>query len=330
MSANSPVLRLNRNGTGGNNRSNLELYNNGTLRGFFGTLGVEGGMYFGSGNGATTNMTLYEDETVVNEDSIDHNFRVETDNYNNAFQIDAGLNTINLGVDTISNAAIWGGTNGTGYAQFKINASGSAGSGEAWITSNRLRYSESTNQFQRSSATEQASMILLDENANIKFYTQPSTTQTGTYSLAAKAILHSDGHFNALGVGYGVQGAETDTTNLLAGKITSATSVSYDFELDSDTGAWSGGYFLIKAQTINSTASGDTSAWWLYDFGHYNGSLNYVTAADSGGNPGSFTITISDQGGTDPITVRVNIAHSNNRLVTSVECGNYYGVRSVS
>jgi hypothetical protein len=96
MSANSPVLRLNRNGTGGNNRSNLELYNNGTLRGFFGTLGVEGGMYFGTGNGAATNMTLYEDETVVNEDSIDHNFRVESDNNTHAFFVDAQYGNVGI------------------------------------------------------------------------------------------------------------------------------------------------------------------------------------------------------------------------------------------
>lgn len=99
MSANSPVLRLNRNGTGGNNRSNLELYNNGTLRGFLGTLGVEGGMYFGSGNGAATNMTLYEDETVVNEESIDHDFRVESNNRSAMLFVDASADRVGINTD---------------------------------------------------------------------------------------------------------------------------------------------------------------------------------------------------------------------------------------
>ena len=100
MSANSPVLRLNRNGTGGNNRSNLELYNNGTLRGFFGSLGAEGGMYFGTGDGAMVNMTLYQDETVVNEDSANHDFRVESNNSANMLFVDAGNDRIGINENT--------------------------------------------------------------------------------------------------------------------------------------------------------------------------------------------------------------------------------------
>jgi hypothetical protein len=47
---NAAVLSLNRNGTGGNDRINLELYNNGTLRGGVGTLGASDGVYFTTGS----------------------------------------------------------------------------------------------------------------------------------------------------------------------------------------------------------------------------------------------------------------------------------------
>lgn len=271
---------------------------------------------------------LTTNEVVINEPGASADFRVETDSYTDAFFVDGSADNILLNVNTVSTTAIYGGN--TGYANFKVNASGSGANGNTWLCSNRLRYDESTGQFQRSSATEQGSMILLDTSANIIFYTQPSLTQTGTYSLDPKAQLFADGHFNALGLGYGVQSVADDTTNFLAGKITSGASINYDFELDSSTGDWSSGYFYIKASTVNSNQAGPAAAWWLYHIMHYNGSLSGASLKDSGGDTGSFTITISDQGGTDPITVRVNIAHSNNRLTTSVECGNYYGVRSVT
>ena len=47
---NATVLSLNRNGTGGNDRMNFEVYNNGTLRGGIGTLGASDGIYFTTGS----------------------------------------------------------------------------------------------------------------------------------------------------------------------------------------------------------------------------------------------------------------------------------------
>ena len=97
MSANSPVLRLNRNGTGGNNRSNLEFYNNGNLRGYIGSFGAEDGIYVqADGN---FGMHIYTDETVINEESKDHNFRVEGNTDANLIFADAGRDEVKVGTN---------------------------------------------------------------------------------------------------------------------------------------------------------------------------------------------------------------------------------------
>ena len=146
---------------------------------------------------------------------------------------------------------------------------------------------------------------------------------------AIKAELDTAGRFAAYGIGYSLQSIG-EPSSQLAAKITSASSVSYDCVLDSSTGDWSGGYVYIKASTVNSNQASPAAAWWFYRIMHYNGGLSSPVLVDSGGNTGNFTITISDQGGTDPITVRVNIAHSNNRLTTMIDVGNYYGIASIT
>ncbi|MEL0014919.1 MAG: hypothetical protein VW715_06870 [Rhodospirillales bacterium] len=96
FSANSPVLRLNRMGTGGNDRSTLEFYNNGTIRSFFGAFGTTDGMYMGTGNGASKNLNMYSTSVVLNEDSADIDFRVESDNNANMFVVDAGEDVVGI------------------------------------------------------------------------------------------------------------------------------------------------------------------------------------------------------------------------------------------
>ena len=96
FSANSPVLRLNRMGTGGNDRSTLEFYNNGTIRSFFGAFGTADGMYMGTGNGASKNLNLYTTSNVFNEDSADQDFRVESAAYSNMLSVDAGANNVQV------------------------------------------------------------------------------------------------------------------------------------------------------------------------------------------------------------------------------------------
>ena len=61
--------------------------------------------------------------------------------------------------------------------------------GETWIGSNGLRYNSGSDTFARSSATAQAAMMVLTTTADVEFYAQPSTSQTGTYALSPKMVI---------------------------------------------------------------------------------------------------------------------------------------------
>ena len=77
IASNTNTLRINRNGTGGNNRTNIELQNNGTTRGYIGSFGAEGGIYLH--NTSNIFMSGFTDEVVLNDESANLDFRVESD-----------------------------------------------------------------------------------------------------------------------------------------------------------------------------------------------------------------------------------------------------------
>jgi len=71
-----------------------------------------------SGNSTKTErMRITPSETVINETSNDHDFRVESNNYDHAFHIDAGSDDIRMGGN---NASPWGQGSGQGTWQYKI------------------------------------------------------------------------------------------------------------------------------------------------------------------------------------------------------------------
>jgi len=73
--------------------------------------------------------------------------------------------------------------------------------GETWIGSNGLRYNSGSDTFARSSATSQAAMMVLTTTADVEFYAQPSTSQTGTYALSPKMVIK--GATGNVGIGTG-------------------------------------------------------------------------------------------------------------------------------
>ena len=98
FTANSPPIRVNRNGTGGNDRSNIEFYNNGAIRGWVGSLGAEDGIFLYA-NGSR-GMHLYSDEMVVNQDSHDYDFRVESNNATHMLYVDSTYDRIGINTNT--------------------------------------------------------------------------------------------------------------------------------------------------------------------------------------------------------------------------------------
>jgi hypothetical protein len=95
IASNTNTLRVNRNSTGGNDRVNIELQNNGTTRAEFGSLGAENGFYLSDSTKAI--ISGYSDEVVINETGADINFRVESDTNANMLLVDAGNNSVGIG-----------------------------------------------------------------------------------------------------------------------------------------------------------------------------------------------------------------------------------------
>jgi hypothetical protein len=130
FTANSPPIRVNRNGTGGNDRSNIELYNNGNIRGWIGSLGAEDGIFLYA-NGSD-GIHIYSDEVVVNQNSSDLDFRVQSDNDTHMIYVDAASNAIGFG-DTSPFDTSWGSTantrqlsiEGTNYAVLHLKGTSS-------------------------------------------------------------------------------------------------------------------------------------------------------------------------------------------------------------
>jgi hypothetical protein len=98
IASNTNTLRVNRNSTGGNDRVNIELQNNGTTRAEFGSLGAENGFYLSDSTKAI--ISGYSDEVVINETGADTNFRVESDNETHALFVDAGNDAVHIGGST--------------------------------------------------------------------------------------------------------------------------------------------------------------------------------------------------------------------------------------
>jgi regulator of extracellular matrix RemA (YlzA/DUF370 family) len=150
VASNTETLQINRNSTGGNNRTNIGLYNNGTLRGTIGTLGGQDGFYFQSG-GDVDNLQLQDGVSVFNESSADIDFRVESDGNANMLHVDGGNNAVGIGTTGQSGVLLYvdapGSTHAavcrgesTGFAPIIVD--NTSGSGTRFLMSFRLSNTE--------------------------------------------------------------------------------------------------------------------------------------------------------------------------------------------
>ena len=130
------------------------------------------------------------------------------------------------GALTVSGTINSGAITSTGLINGRGISSGQSGesnianeTGETWIGSNGLRYNTGAGTFARSSATAQAAMMVLTDTADVEFYAQPSTSQTGTYALSPKMVIK--GATGNVGIG------TTSPSIATSLHIRNATSSSY-------------------------------------------------------------------------------------------------------
>jgi hypothetical protein len=225
FTANSPPIRVNRNGTGGNDRSNIELYNNGNIRGWIGSLGAEDGIFLYA-NGSR-GMHLYSDEMVVNQDSHDYDFRVETNNATHMFYVDSTNGRIGINTNTPAHMLNLAGTGDVGiHIQADTDNSGENDNpylsmGQDGSSSQQLKIGmvgEAGQEFNDSvanaafihanNATNQPLQIAHYGDAVVDFYrTGPVFNQAGrdqdlrVESVADSHMLFVDAATNAVGFG---------------------------------------------------------------------------------------------------------------------------------
>ena len=129
--------------------------------------------------------------------------------------------------------------------------------GETWIGSNGLRYNSGSDTFARTSASSQAAMMVLTTTADVEFYAQPSTSQTGTYALSPKMVI---------------QGA-TGNVGIGGGNINSPASVGTFLNITGRNGVGAGTAGIVLKDY-------DNAAWDIWNSG---GVLNFRYNNGAGG-----------------------------------------------
>ena len=144
-------------------------------------------------------------------------------------------------------------------------------------------------------------------------------------NAAVQQAITSDGVTQVNQLGMGTTGS--DTPGFLRTKGTSSSTLNFDFIVDVDTGSWTPLTFYVFVGSINSSAERPRSAYFVIRAGVYNGSLGSVGVAASIGDTSDVSVALSDQGGLDPMTVRVAVSHPNNRVIATVLANGYMGIQ---
>jgi hypothetical protein len=150
---------------------------------------------------------------------------------------------------------------------------------------------------------------------------QNSTSATNRFRI------NNAGMTSTQSIGYNLDSLVEPAT--VATSRVGGTSATFNYVLDSNNSAWSTFNLWVVVSTVSGGAAGDAGAWYMIAGRHYGGNMG-ASVRDSGGNTGDFTVTVSDQGGTDPISVRLAITGMESQSVATATMSNRYGVVSVS
>jgi hypothetical protein len=143
------------------------------------------------------------------------------------------------------------------------------------------------------------------------------------------ARINNTGMTSTQSIGYSLNSLIEPTTVSTSRTGGSGGDCFFDYILDSNNSAWSTFNIFLTVSTVSGGAAGDAGAWYMIAGRHYGGNMG-TSVRDSGGNTSSFTVAVSDQGGTDPISVRLAITGMQATSVATATLSNVYGVVSVS
>ena len=160
--------------------------------------------------------------------------------------------------------------------------------------------------------------VVVSDGAGNPHYYAKATTGYGSNSPNA----YIRGTLN-----WGTSGAEL-TTGLHASKVISADNnsvVTVRFKITASGSEWQPGYVFVRVATFNADASGGAAAWYLVSYRMYNGGIGGIALRSSGGDTGSFTLSVTDagSGSTSFGLLQVTASGPNNRTIMDVESVNY-------
>jgi len=197
--------------------------------------------------------------------------------------------------------------------------------GETWIGSNGLRYNSGSDTFARSSATSQAAMMVLTTTADVEFYAQPSTSQTGTYALSPKMVIKGATGNVGIGVSPSAKLQVSGTTKLggachFSSDASFVTSYNYTFRDGVYINNPNSSSAVGTANSVMSIggSSGNSVVTSLVTTGAIGvGNSNPAYKLDVSGNIRSSTVTVYDGMGGTETGIGASSAGGNLRLYSA-------------
>jgi hypothetical protein len=153
----------------------------------------------------------------------------------------------------------------------------------------------------------------------------------GNIGAFSNVLANNTRQFNARGSIAAASGAaQSQAWGLTPFNDNSATVTSIA-RVSSSTSEWQPVSFVVRAVNCSTGNVGLTAAWWMVRTSTYNGGWSSFTVVDSGGDTGSFTLSISDatSGSTTEAWLQIRTTGGNARSVSSVEIITYGEMRQL-
>ena len=132
--------------------------------------------------------------------------------------------------------------------------------------------------------TASNNVVLSDGDGDVHFRSQPSLEASG-YKIAKLPR----------GVMIGAGSADVSASSISVG-TDNDQNAAIRWTLKTNQSGWNTGHLFFTVSSCDGDASDNVAAWYFYKFMTYNEGISGLSLIDSGGNTGSFSLNISDQG----------------------------------
>jgi len=269
----------------------------------------------------TTNsvFSLYNTATgaVFNENGLDRDFRVESDNNTHMLFVDGGTNTVGIGTSSPASS-------------YSLNVS-SAGNERIVIDSTNNTTSGIYMRVFNSGVLQGNSTLRVNNVGTLQAYMGNATSSETKYL----DYIVGDGVGNGTARFKGNIGINHGTSDISDYVIATGADNSYRcgvaFQLQSSQSQWQIGYVKIKTGAGRTGLQSHVAAEYLYRFQVHNEGIAGIGLASSSGDTGSFTVSVTSQNpntstGTVELKIRTTASTAYGTHVIVGECHFYGGI----